>query len=224
MRLLASWSANAFGSGQGLPVPSASISLSSSFMPGTPAPLAAWYVETTMRVTPPSLWSGQVGTRPMIVAQLGLAMRPLFQATSSALISGTTSGTSGSRRKACELSTTVAPRLTASGRSSLACSSPAAPSTMSMPSKASGRASWTVTSRPFHSILLPAERALASRRSSPTGKSRSARQVSICVPTAPVAPRIATFFVSDMVSPLLAPGFGAMSMSCGRAGGPLPAP
>lgn len=46
--------------------------------------------------------------------------------------------------------------------------------------------------------LLAAERALASRRSSPTGKSRSARHWSICVPTAPVAPRIATFFLSAM--------------------------
>ena len=113
---------------------------------------------------------------------------------SSALISGTTSGTSGSIRKAWLLSTTTAPRLTASGSSSFAMSSPAAPSTMSQPSKASGQASSITTCSPRNSTVLPAERALASSLSLPTGNSCSLRHSSIWVPTAPVAPKIATVY------------------------------
>ncbi len=113
---------------------------------------------------------------------------------SSALISGTTSGTSGSMRKAWLLSTTTAPRLTASGSSSFAMSSPAAPSTMSQPSKASGQASSITICSPRNSTVLPAERALASSLSLPTGNSCSLRHSSIWVPTAPVAPKIATVY------------------------------
>ena len=97
-------------------------------------------------------------------------------------------------RKAWLLSTTTAPRLTASGSSSFAMSSPAAPSTMSQPSKASGQASSITTCSPRNSTVLPAERALASSLSLPTGNSCSLRHSSIWVPTAPVAPKIATVY------------------------------
>ena len=76
IRLLANWAANARGSGISSPRPRAASWASSSAIPGAPAPEAAWYVETIMRFTPASLCSGQVGTRPMMVAQLGLAIRP----------------------------------------------------------------------------------------------------------------------------------------------------
>ena len=130
----------------------------------------------------------------MMVAQLGFAMMPLCQATSAPLISGTTRGTSGSMRKAWLLSTTTAPAFTASGSSFLAMASSAAPSTKSQPSNASGRASWMVTVAPRNSTVLPALRALASRRNSPTGISCSSRHWSICVPTAPVAPKMAIVY------------------------------
>ena len=97
-------------------------------------------------------------------------------------------------RKAWLLSTTTAPRLTASGSSSFAMSSPAAPSTMSQPSKASGQASSITICSPRNSTVLPAERALASSLSLPTGNSCSLRHSSIWVPTAPVAPKIATVY------------------------------
>ena len=145
------------------------------------------------RRSPATMWRGQVGTRPMIVAQLGFEMmlRGWF-AMSSGLISGITRGTSSSRRKAWELSTHTAPRLAASGRSAFACSSPAAPSTMSTPSNASGDASTTGTCPPWNGTVFPTERALARGTSLPTGKSLSSRHWSIWVPTTPVAPRIAT--------------------------------
>ena len=132
-----------------------------------------------------------------MVAQLGLAMMPLCVRASAALISGMTSGTSSSRRKACELSTTTAPRRTASGYRAFATSSSAAPSTISTPSNASGAATSTVTSPHGVDTTLPAERGLAKSLSAPTGNCCSSRHVSICVPTAPVAPTIATtyFFI-----------------------------
>ena len=63
-----------------------------------------------------ALWIGHSGTSAMIAAQFGLAMMPLCSRIRPALISGTTSGTSGSMRKAEELSTTTAPAFTAIGR------------------------------------------------------------------------------------------------------------
>ncbi len=55
-------------------------------------------------------WIGHSGVMAMMAAQLGLATMPLWPAMAPALISGITSGTSGSMRKAEELSTTMAPR------------------------------------------------------------------------------------------------------------------
>jgi hypothetical protein len=68
----------------------------------------------------------------------------------------------------------------------------AAKNAKSTPSKASGRASSTVSSRPANSTFVPAERWLANARSSPTGKRRSASTRSSTSPTAPVAPTTAT--------------------------------
>src|SRR5438270_6053159 len=58
---------------------------------------------------------GHNGVMEMMAQQLGLAMIPRWPRRVSGLISGTTSGTCGSRRKAEELSMTVAPARTASG-------------------------------------------------------------------------------------------------------------
>ena len=69
----------------------------------------------------------------MAVVQFGLAMMPLCDFTSEALISGTTSGTSGSMRNALELSTTTQPALAAMGANSLEMAPPALNSAMSMP-------------------------------------------------------------------------------------------
>ena len=133
-----------------------------------------------------------MAVRPMIVAQFGLAMSPLLHLTSSGLTSGITSGTSGSSRKALELSTTVTPSLAASGRNFLATSLSAAPKRRSSPFMRSRLASSTSYSLPLKASFEPALRELPKRRSSATGKLRSASTIIICSPTAPVAPRMPT--------------------------------
>jgi hypothetical protein len=72
----------------------------------------------------------------VIAAQFGLAMMPLCSRIRRALISGITSGTLGSIRKAEELSTTTAPALTATGANLREMPPPAENSAMSTPSKA----------------------------------------------------------------------------------------
>ncbi len=72
------------------------------------------------------------------VVQFGLAMMPFGRlATFSGLTSGTTSGTSGSIRNAPELSTTTAPRATATGAHCADTSSGTSNMATSMPSKTS---------------------------------------------------------------------------------------
>ncbi len=78
-------------------------------------------------------WIGQSGTSAVMAEQLGLAMMPLWSLIRRALISGTTSGTSGSMRKAELLSTTTAPAFTASGAYCLEMPLPAENSAMSTP-------------------------------------------------------------------------------------------
>ena len=85
------------------------------------------------------------------------------------LISGITSGTFGSIRKADELSMTTAPALTAIGANFLAMPLPAENSAMSTPSKESSVSSSTTIASPRKPSVLPAERALASALSLPTG-------------------------------------------------------
>src|SRR6185437_2643016 len=144
-------------------------------------------------------WIGHSGTSAVIAAQLGLAMMPSWSPMRRALISGITSGTAGSIRNAEELSTTTAPAFAAAGAKRFAGPLPAENSTMSTPSKEFSVSSSMTIFWPRKSTVLPAERALASGFSLPTGKSRLFRQAMNSVPTAPVTPAIATvgfFFVS----------------------------
>ena len=133
--------------------------------------------------------SAATATSVMMVEQLGLAMIPRCCSASSGLISGTTSGTSSSMRKALELSINTAPAARMAGAKRRAISFSAAPNTISAPEKAASVASSTVISRPAKGSFLPTLRALARQRSSPTGNCRSSSTLSISRPTAPVAPR-----------------------------------
>ena len=64
------------------------------------------------RRTRAARWSGASGITVTTVVQLGLATMPRCACTAWGLISGTTSGTAGSIRKALDLSTTTAPAWT----------------------------------------------------------------------------------------------------------------
>src|SRR4051794_36568006 len=108
--------------------------------------------------------------------------------TCSGLISGTTSGTSGSIRNAPELSTTITPRAAASGAHSAATSSGTSNMATSIPSKTSGDSSWTASDSPRTINSRPAERLEATTRMSPQTFFREASNPHITVPTAPVAP------------------------------------
>ncbi len=126
-----------------------------------------------------------------IVEQLGLATMPSWAAASASLTPATTSGTPGSMRHCEELSTTTAPRATASGAKTLEAPPPAEKMAMSTPSKAAGVVVRTGHERPPNSTLRSPSWE-ASGRSSPTGKSRSARMAIMVRPTRPVAPTTAT--------------------------------
>ncbi len=137
----------------------------------------------------PSSCSGLSTGIAAIVVQLGLATMPLGRScTASGLTSLTTSGTSGSRRHAEELSTTTAPAAANFGASSREVAPPAENSTMSRPLGSAVAASSTTTSRSPQARVEPAERAEAKNRSSETGNSRSRRIWRITSPTWPVAP------------------------------------
>ena len=83
------------------------------------------------------LWIGHSGTSAVIAAQFGTAMMPLWSRMRFALISGITSGTFGSMRKAEELSMTTAPAFTADGENFFEMPLPAENNAMSTPSKES---------------------------------------------------------------------------------------
>src|SRR5262245_37653708 len=117
----------------------------------------------------------------------------------SGLISGTTSGTSGSIRNAPELSTATTPRDTAIGAHSAETSSGTSNIATSTPSNASGARACTVSSSPRTTIVLPAERDDATRRISPHRFLRELSSSHITVPTAPVAPTTANVGSSDML-------------------------
>src|SRR5205814_1782648 len=135
---------------------------------------------------------GHNGVMEMMAQQLGLAMIPRWPRRASGLISGTTSGTCGSRRNAEELSMTVAPARTASGAKRFEVPDPAEKSASCTPSKPSSVSSRTGSSRPRNLKVFPAERADANSRSSASGNARSPRQRISSIPTAPVATTIAT--------------------------------
>src|SRR2546421_404150 len=82
--------------------------------------------------------------------------------TCSGLISGTTSGTSGSIRNAAELSTATAPRAAAIGAHCADTSSGTSNIATSTPSNASSVIACTVSSAPRTTIVFPAERGEAS--------------------------------------------------------------
>src|SRR6266849_1505387 len=109
-----------------------------------------------------------------------------------ALISGITSGTFGSMRKADELSTTTAPAYTAMGVNFLEMPPPAENSAISTPSKELSLSSSITPFWPRKSTVLPADRALASALSLPTRKARLSMVAMNSAPTAPVTPAMAT--------------------------------
>src|SRR5665811_1260131 len=113
-------------------------------MPDLPAPEAAWYEATTSSLRPQPACSAPSASIIVSVVQLGLLMMPLGRLrTWAGLTSGTTSGTSGSIRKAPELSTATAPCDTAIGAHWVAMSSGTSNIATSTPSKASGAVSYT---------------------------------------------------------------------------------
>src|ERR1700730_14377573 len=128
----------------------------------------------------------------MMAAQLGLAMMPLCSRTLSGLISGTTRGTPASMRNADELSTTTAPLLTATGAKRFDVELPAENNPMLTPLNPSSVSSRTATGFPRNGSVLPAERAEANNRNSDIGKLRRSRHPNSSIPTAPVAPTMAT--------------------------------
>ena len=189
-------------------------------MPGVPAPETAWKVVTTRLFRPTARRIGSTDiTRPVVV-QLGFAMMPRCFSRASALISGTTRGTSSSIRQVLDLSITTAPRFTASGASSLESPPVAAKKTMSTPSKASGSATPTSISSPRNVIVLPADRVLASGFSWETGKRRSSSTRRRTSPTAPVAPTTATTTSFFDTAILLAVRCAVRVASTGSAGRP----
>ena len=108
------------------------------------------------------------------------------------MISGTTSGTVGSIRKAFDLSTTMAPAFAIIGEYSFDCAVPAAQIAMSTPLNAAASIRWTRIASPLKLTVLPMERSDAKARSSRTGNFRSSRMRSVVEPAAPVAPTTAT--------------------------------
>src|SRR4051794_3349960 len=124
-----------------------------------------------------------------MVVQFGFAMIPLRASrTACGFTSLTTSGTSGSIRQAEELSTTRTPASANRGASAREVVAPAEKTAMSSPLGSAFSASSTTTSRSPQVRVVPADRAEAKNRSSPTGKSRSSRTWRITAPTWPVAP------------------------------------
>jgi hypothetical protein len=104
---------------------------------------------------------------------------------------GITSGIFGSIRKADELSITTAPAFTATGENFLEIPLPAENRAISTPSNEFSVSSSMTTFRPRKSIVLPAERALASALSLPTRNARLSMVAMNSAPTAPVAPAMA---------------------------------
>ena len=119
-------------------------------------------------------------------------MMPLCSRMRRALISGITSGTFGSMRNAEELSITTAPALTAAGENFREMPAPAENSAMSTPSNDFSVSSSITILSPRKSMVLPAERALASALSLRTGKARLSMVAMNSAPTAPVTPAMAT--------------------------------
>src|SRR3954466_3017231 len=134
-----------------------------------------------------------------MAAQFGLAIIPLWSRMRFGLISGSTSRTFRSMRKAEELSTTTAPERTAIGANFFEMLPPAENRAMSTPSKERSSSSAITMGWPRKVKVWPAERALASALSLPTRTLRRSRVAMNSAPTAPVTPTIGltgSFFTS----------------------------
>src|SRR5512141_827586 len=178
----------------GSPLAKAFVWATSSAIALAPAPEVAWYDDATTRFNVPKSCRGLSGMIEMIVVQFGFATIPrrLYWPIASGLISGTTSGMSGSIRNAEELSTTTAPEAHAAGANSLLRDAPAENRAMSIPLKASFESSSTGNSCPSNFSFLPTDRSDARSRRFWIGNFRSARIFRKTSPTAPVAPAMAT--------------------------------
>jgi hypothetical protein len=99
------------------------------------------------------------------------------------LTSETTSGIDGSLRQAEELSMTITPASANFGASAFEVAPPAEKIAMSRPDGSAVAASSTTTERSPNSMVLPAERAEAKKRTSPSGKPRSSRIWRTATPT-----------------------------------------
>src|SRR5690606_979376 len=137
------------------------------------------------------------------------------RSAASGLTSGTTRGTSGSRRKALVLSMTTAPASTAARTHCRLTEPPALKKATSTPRKASSDTACTTTSSSPKRTVLPALRGEAKSRSSPTGKFRSRKSCSSSAPTAPVAPRTAMLSSFTSLPPMPAAA-GAAPLPHGR--------
>src|SRR3954471_1859214 len=176
--------------------PSFSICSASSRVPFWPAPLTAWYDDSTSDRSPAARCSGPTASTAAIVVQFGTAMMPGFGHPSSAsgFTSATTSGHAGSIRNALELSTQTVPcASTIPGKNERDVDAPADTNATSTPAAASTDSSRTSTSRPANGTVRPALRAEANGTNSSTANRRSSKIRAISRPTAPVAPITATF-------------------------------
>src|SRR5258705_12147751 len=122
----------------------------------------------------------------MAVVQFGLAMIPVCNFMSVALISGITSGTESSMRNALELSITTQPALAAMGANSFEMLPPALNNAMSIPENESLLSSLTMTSVPRNLSFLPTERTEAKRVNLLTERFLLSNVLIISMPTAPV--------------------------------------
>ena len=129
-----------------------------------------------------------------MVEQLGLAMMFFFFAslTASGFTSGTISGTSGSLRKAEELSITMGPALPIFSDQARETSPPADIRTRSTLEKSNCSMSWHLMVLSPNETSTPLDLREAMAWISSTGNSSSSRMFSISRPTLPVAPTIAT--------------------------------
>ena len=148
-----------------------------------------------IRSIPTARWIGPSATMSCMVEQFGLAIRPWWRSRAWGLTSETTSGTSGSRRNADELSITVASAATKRGAHSREVAAPAENRAMSKPSMSAPGSRARTVSPP--SSWRPAERAEAKATISSAANRRARSSSSMVVPTTPVAPTTAMRMASE---------------------------
>ena len=136
-----------------------------------------------------------------IVVQFGLPMMFFGRVNaSSPFTSGTTRGTSGSMRNAELLSIITVPWRVIVAAYSFETEAPAEVKAMSTPEKSESYVNSSITySFPRNKRVFPAERAEPKRRSPSTGKFCWSSTRRNSVPTAPLAPTIATFILFSSI-------------------------